>query len=253
MLEDPYRWVEAVRNRREYLEDQLQNTSPVVAVRYNDGILLLTTTPGPRKIFEIYNQISYASIGHPADIEKLRKLLIDVAHIEGFNLSASDVNLSRLVNFGIAPIIKEAFDDLIRSPYLARALLAELDPVNDGHSFYTVDPDGNFESSNDFAAIGPEDSIKNIKSYLSGYCVESSFVSAFHLALRAWACGRFAVDDKSVGEELTDEDISSFLRQQIQEYRIECGVLERQAPTTSKFRLISKDEITVIVKEVGSF
>tara|TARA_B100000945_G_scaffold180359_1_gene144507 strand:- start:239 stop:1000 length:762 start_codon:yes stop_codon:yes gene_type:complete len=253
MLEDPYRWVEAVRNRREYLEDQLKNASPVVAVRYIDGILLLTTTPGPRKVFEIYNQISFASIGHPADIEKLRKLLIDVAHIEGFNLSASDVNLSRLVNFGIAPIVKESFDDLIRSPYLARALLAELDPVNDGHSFYTVDPDGNFEGSNDFAAIGSDDSIKSIKSYLHSYSAESSFISAFDSALRAWAFGRFAVEDKSVGEELKDEDISSFLNQHIQGYRIECGVLECQAPTTSKFRLISRDEISAVLKEVGSF
>ena len=29
MLEDPYRWVEAVQNRREYLDDQLKNASPV--------------------------------------------------------------------------------------------------------------------------------------------------------------------------------------------------------------------------------
>ena len=81
MLEDPYRWVEAVQNRREYLDDQLKKASPVIAVCYNDGILIITTTPGPRKIFEVYNQISLASIGHPADIEKLRKMLIDIALI----------------------------------------------------------------------------------------------------------------------------------------------------------------------------
>ena len=132
-------------------------------------------------------------------------------------------------------------------------MLAELDPVKEGYSFYTVDPDGNFEGSNDFAVIGSDDSIKSMKLYLRRYSAESSFISVFDLALRAWACGRFAIDEKSVGEELTDEDISSFLRQQIQGYRIECGVLDRQAPTTSKFRLISMDEMKVIVKEAGSF
>ena len=253
MLEDPYRWVEAVQNRREYLDDQLKKASPVIAVCYNDGILIITTTPGPRKIFEVYNQISLASIGHPADIEKLRKMLIDIAHIEGFNLSASDVNLQRLVNFGIAPVIKEAFDDLIRSPYLARALLAELDPVKEGYSFYTVDPDGNFRGSNDFAAIGCAESIKNIEFSLRDYDVDSLFVSAFDSALRAWAFGRFAVEDKSGNTEVTDEDIGSFLRQELQEYKIECGILDRQAPTLSKFRMIGKDEIAVIVKEIGSF
>ncbi len=253
MLEDPYRWVEAVQNRREYLDDQLKKASPVIAVCYNDGILIITTTPGPRKIFEVYNQISLASIGHPADIEKLRKMLIDIAHIEGFNLSASDVNLQRLVNFGIAPVIKEAFDDLIRSPYLARALLAELDPVKEGYSFYTVDPDGNFKGSNDFAAIGCAESIKNIEFSLRDYDVDSLFVPAFNSALRAWAFGRFAVEDKSGNTEATDEEIGSFLRQELQEYKIECGILDRKAPTLSKFRVIGKDEIAVIAKEIGSF
>ena len=254
MLEDPYRWVEAVRNRREYLEDQLQNASPVVALRYVDGILLLTTTPGPRKIFEIYNEISFASIGHPADMEKLRKVLIDIAHVEGFNLSANDVNLQRLVNFGIAPIIKEAFDDLIRSPYIARALLAELDPANNGHTFYVVDPDGSFEGSNDFSAIGANESVQKIKSYLEAYRIDSSFTIAFDKALRAWALGRLALEDNSVVEDLsTDEKVSSYLRRELNAFRIECGVLECKAPTVSKFRLLSSDEISDIVDELGSF
>ena len=30
MLEEPYRWVEAINNRREYVEDQLASGSPVV-------------------------------------------------------------------------------------------------------------------------------------------------------------------------------------------------------------------------------
>ena len=72
MLEEPYRWVEAINNRRDYLEDQLAGGSPVVGTTYDGGVLLLTTTPGPRKLFEVYNEVAFAAVGHPADIEKLR-------------------------------------------------------------------------------------------------------------------------------------------------------------------------------------
>ena len=113
MLDEPYRWVDAIRNRRDYLEDQLEGASPVVGVAYAAGVLLLTSTPGPRKLFEAYNQVASAGVGHPADIEKLRKAIIDIAHVEAFNLSASDVSLQRLVAFGLGPLMKAAFDEII--------------------------------------------------------------------------------------------------------------------------------------------
>ena len=166
MLEEPYRWVEAIRNRRDYLEDQLRGASPVVATRYRDGVLLLTTTPGPRKVFEVYNEIAFAAIGHPADIEKLRKAVIDIAHLEGFNLSASDVNLQRLVSFGIGPLVKGAFDEIFRSPFLARVLLAELDPPSGDDVFYTIDADGSFVRAGHVAAVGSEESVAAIAEAL---------------------------------------------------------------------------------------
>ena len=41
MTEEPYRWLEAMANRREYVRDQLKGGSPVFAVSLPDGILLL--------------------------------------------------------------------------------------------------------------------------------------------------------------------------------------------------------------------
>ena len=42
MIEEPYRWVEAIANRGEYIETQLAASSPIAAVGYRDGILFLT-------------------------------------------------------------------------------------------------------------------------------------------------------------------------------------------------------------------
>ena len=38
MFEEPYRWVEAVGNRRHYLDEQFQQGSPVVGLSYQDGL-----------------------------------------------------------------------------------------------------------------------------------------------------------------------------------------------------------------------
>ena len=78
MLDEPYRWVEAIANRREYIEEQLKVGSPVVGLPYDDGILIMTVSRGQRKVFEIYDRLALSAIGHPADIEKLRILAIDI-------------------------------------------------------------------------------------------------------------------------------------------------------------------------------
>ena len=82
MFEEPYRWVEAVGNRRQYLDEQFQQGSPVVALSYADGILLLTVSRGTPKLYEIYDRIGLGGMGHPADLEKLRFNLLEMAHVE---------------------------------------------------------------------------------------------------------------------------------------------------------------------------
>ena len=37
MYEEPYRWVEAVGNRRQYLDEQFKQGSPVVALTYEEA------------------------------------------------------------------------------------------------------------------------------------------------------------------------------------------------------------------------
>ena len=70
MLDEPYRWIEAINDRRDYIEDQLRPGSPVVGLSYDDGMLLLTVRRGQRKIFEVHNRTVLSAIGHPAYIEQ---------------------------------------------------------------------------------------------------------------------------------------------------------------------------------------
>ena len=91
MIEEPYRWVEAVANRREYVETQLAPGSPIAAVSCRDGILFVTMGRTRQKLFEIYDRIAMGAIGHPGDIERLRMAAIELASTEGFTRSAADV------------------------------------------------------------------------------------------------------------------------------------------------------------------
>ena len=244
MLEEPYRWVEAIRNRREYVDDQLKAASAVVGCAYENGILLLTTTPGPRKLFEIYNQLAFAAIGHPADIEKLRKAVIDIAHLEAFNFSANDISLQRLVHFGIGPLVKSAFDEIFRSPYLARVLVAELDPPEDQECFFSVDADGSFVSGREAAAVSGVAGTHTliIDQLKAGAGPDTSLEDALNRALDVW--GRGHLSPVNEGEATHDEGaLCDFLSDALSSVKLEAAVLDRTLPTTSKFRLLSAEEL----------
>ena len=244
MLEEPYRWVEAINNRREYVEDQLASGSPVVGTMYADGVLLLTATPGPRKLFEVYDEIAFAAVGHPADIEKLRKAVIDIAHLEGFNLSANDVTLQRLVSFGIGPLMKAAFDELFRSPFVARVMMAELDPDGGGDAFFTIDADGSFAQSGGVAAIsGNVESAQAMTAQLQKTSPELPLDQALGAALEVWGLGRLALDARD-GEVPSAEAVRDFLKGGLQELTVEAAVLDRERAAKSKFRLLTAEQLT---------
>src|SRR6187399_564503 len=126
MIEEPYRWVEAIANRREYIETQLAPGSPIAALSYRDGILFLTVGRSRQKVFEIYDRIAMGAIGHPGDIERLRMAAIGLASTEGFTRSAADVPLRRLAYYSLSPVLKTAFEQVFGAPYLARMLFAEI-------------------------------------------------------------------------------------------------------------------------------
>src|SRR6201996_7023690 len=126
MIEEPYRWVEAIANRREYIEAQLASGSPIAAVSCGEGVLFVTLGRARQKVFEIYDRIAMGAIGHPGDIERLRMAAIELASTEGFTRSSADVSLRRLAYYSLSPLMKTAFEQIYGAPYLARLLFAEI-------------------------------------------------------------------------------------------------------------------------------
>src|SRR5215470_11851640 len=173
MIEEPYRWVEAIANRREYIEGQLAPGSPIAALGYREGILFLTLGQTRQKLFEIYDRIAMGAIGHPGDIERLRMAAIELASTEGFTRSASDVSLRRLAHYSLSPVMKAAFEQVYGPPYLARLLFAEIGSSPKEDLFLSVDYDGSI------TAEGPSPQPRQRFAVLSGSKASSELMGKF--------------------------------------------------------------------------
>src|SRR5512145_898895 len=256
MYEEPYKWVEAVGNRRQYLDEQFKQGSPVVALTYDGGILLTTVSKGTAKLYEIYDRLALGGMGHPTDLEKLRFSLLEMAHVEGFNRSPSDVTGSRMVKYGIAPLIKQAFEEVFKAPFIIKILLAELGPKAGKETFLVINYDGIFEEGSRCAVLAAtqaveQDMLKSIRAEPASLTLEQ----AVGAALRTWALGdrlqRQAAETEAEGGREGPADVSSadrsslyaHIRETVVEKTIECAVLDRTQPGSSKYRALTPDEL----------
>lgn len=133
MTDEPYRWLEAIANRREYIRDQFKDATPVVAVSRPEGVILLGVGTGQSKVFELYDRLALAALGNPVDIERVRQTAIEAAHLDGFTRDPEDVTARRLMNFSICPALKNSFEQIFAAPLLVELIVAEVasDPAND--------------------------------------------------------------------------------------------------------------------------
>lgn len=144
MNDEPYRWLEAVANRREYIREQLKGATPVFAFSRPEGILLVGIGSGNSKVFEIYDRLALAALGHPVDIEKIRQTVIEAAHMEGFTRSPEDVTLRRLLNFSLGPALKTNFEQILSAPIIVECVFAEVGATASADVMARVSFDGTY-------------------------------------------------------------------------------------------------------------
>ncbi|MBV9489253.1 MAG: 20S proteasome subunit A/B [Verrucomicrobia bacterium] len=240
MIDEPFRWVEAIANRREYIENELITGSPTVGLTMPEGQLLLTFGRDRRKIFEIYDRIAMGAIGHPGDIERLRMTAIELASTEGFTRSAADVSLRRMANYSFSPALKQAFEQIYGPPYLARVLFVEVGETPESDLFIRLDYDGTMTASNmgigskreTFGVIaGTKRAAQQVENFLRAQPLPEALEAALDLAVRAWGIGRYCADEDH--QELPDDEtLHAFLGEQLVSYTAEAVLLERKARIT---------------------
>ena len=252
MIEEPYRWVEAIANRREYVETQLAQGSPIAAVGYRDGILFVTLGRARQKMFEIYDRIAMGAIGHPGDIERLRMAAIELASTEGFTRSAADVSLRRLAHYSLSPVMKAAFEQVYGPPYLARLLFAEIGSSPKEDLFLRVDYDGSIAADGltaqprqRFAVLsGARQSAELMEKFLQKeHVTDAALPEALNIALDAWSVGRLAMSE-SGAKEIPDRDaLGKHRAEQLANTSIEAAVLERGSKSAIRYRILTDEEL----------
>ncbi len=245
MIEEPYRWVEAIATRRDYIETQLSSGSPIVAIACAEGVLLFTV--GEQKLFEIYDRIALGAIGHPGDIERLRMAAIELASTEGFARAAADVSLRRLAYYSLSPVMKNAFEQIYGAPFLARLLFAEIGATADEDLFLRVEYDGAISPAKSghkrAAVLAPTaKSAEQMEQFLEReHRGDEGLADALGLAFDTWTVGQKILEE---GNALPRrEEVNAQRRERLGDGAIAAVVLERAARTAQQYRAVSEAEL----------
>lgn len=244
MTEEPYRWLEAVSNRREYVREQLKGGSPALAASLPEGILLLGVGGGQSKVFELFDRHALAGLGHPADIEKIRQAAIDAAHTEAFTRAPEDVALRRLVSFGLSPQLKTNFEQIFTAPFLVELLLAEIAPEQEKDLLLRLHFDGAFQFQNGgvMVAASQAEPEAEAKKWLEKMLAESTGRNAaVELMLQAWWC--IKENKKWDAQSPNEAERKAGWRAETQGRVVEIGWLARKTSRLARYETLSLAQV----------
>jgi proteasome alpha subunit len=244
MNEEPYRWLEAVANRREYVREQLKGGSPVFAASLPDGILLLGVGGGQSKVFELFDRHALAGLGHPADIEKIRQAAIDAAHTEAFTRAPEDVSLRRLVGFGLSPQLKTNFEQIFNAPFLVELLLVEIgaEPEKDLLMRLHFDGSFQFQSGGVMAVASTPEAETAAQAWLAkALAGKTGRRETAELMLQAWW---LTTENKPFeGATPNGDDLQSGWRAATKGRMVELGWLARKSPRAAHYETLDLTQI----------
>jgi proteasome alpha subunit len=242
MIEEPYRWLEAIGNRREYVHEQLKGGSPVFAASLPEGILLLGVGMGNSKVFELFDRHALAGLGHPADIEKIRQAAIDAAHMEAFTRAPEDVSLRRLVGFGLSPQLKTNFEQIFSAPFLVELLLVELGATREQDLLVRLHFDGGFQfAPKGMAVAAPKaEAEATATTWLAEALAHANDRGQVtDRLLQAWWC---LVENKALSDS-SEEERRSGWRSVVEGRTVEIGWLARKASRLARYQALSLKDV----------
>jgi len=239
--DEPYRWLDAIANRREYIRDQLKGATPVFAFSRPEGVVLLGVGTGQSKVFEIYDRLGLAALGHPVDIEKIRQTLIEAAHREVFTRDPEDVTLRRLLNFSLGPALKTGFEQIFSAPLMVECVFAEVGKTAAADVLARINFDGTYRFENDGVSVVHTDPVAETAAmdWLRTQLKESSTVSeVIRFGTAAWR----ALTSARVFAAPSSEAVANYAVAGEGKV-IEAALLERIGPGRARYRPLTRAEV----------
>ena len=143
-----------VKDRAEFARKGIARGRSIVAIEYDQGILILAENPSDtlHKISEIYDRVAFAGVGKFNEFESLRVAGTRHADLRGYLYSRSDVNAKTLAN-AFSQTLGNIFTHEVK-PYEVEILVAELGINGDPNHLYRVTYDGTLSDERYVCAIG---------------------------------------------------------------------------------------------------
>ena len=145
---------QAMKDRADFARKNVARGRPLVALEYDDGILLCAENPSRtlHKISEIYDRIAFAGVGKYNEFDALRTAGVRMADVQGFQYSREDVDARSLAN-AYAQHLGTVFTHEMK-PLEVEILVAEVgyEPAED--QLFHILYDGTVVDEQGFSALG---------------------------------------------------------------------------------------------------
>jgi proteasome alpha subunit len=214
-----------MKDKAEYARKGIARGRSIVALEYQDGILLVAENPSTllHKISEIYDRIAFAGVGKYNEFENLRIAGVRHADLRGYSYHREDVTAKALAN-AYSQALGNIFTEGLK-PFEVEVLVVEVaDGTNGKNEMYHVLYDGSIEDERNYAAMGGQ--AEEIRRVLKDQYREGlALADAVRVGIRALTVTQ--------NKTLTDRDL-------------EVAVLD-QKRSRRKFRRVANGELRAIL------
>ena len=150
---------QVMKDRADYARKGIARGRALIALRYDDGILICAENPSNtlRKVSEIYDRIAFAGVGRYSEFDQLRIAGVRHADLKGYSFSREDVDARSLAN-AYAQILNQVFTHEIK-PLEVEILVAEVgDPGDEQRQdqLFHILYDGTVMDEQRFSVLGGE-------------------------------------------------------------------------------------------------
>src|SRR5262245_32775898 len=156
------------QDKAEFARKGIARGKSIVTLEFGGGILMVAENPlRLQKLGEIYDRISFAGVGKFSEFDRLRKMGVQWADVEGYRFSRDDVRAKALANL-YSQLLGDEFTRSLK-PFEVEIVVAEVgDDGLSGHernALYRVGFDGTIQDQEGYCAIGG--SVDSLQAHLA--------------------------------------------------------------------------------------
>jgi proteasome alpha subunit len=156
--------------KAEYARKGIARGKSIVTLEYDGGVLMVAENPLKlQKLGEIYDRIGFAGVGKFSEFDRLRKMGVQWADVEGYRFSRDDVRGKALANV-FSQVLGEEFTRSIK-PFEVEIVVVEVGDENlAGHeknALFKIGFDGTIQDQDGFVVIGG--SVDNLQNHMSAH------------------------------------------------------------------------------------